>query len=152
MLNSKRYGGIDPGISGACAVVDSNSHIVDLYDYTDDASSLYAIFKRLSELDIVIYIEDVLFMSMQSFKNQFKYIATFYEYIFLMKLFGIKYKIISSRVWKKEFNLTKDKKLSFKLAQDIIDGSEAYLKTVSKHHNRAEAALIALYAERCENK
>ena len=145
---NKHFAGIDPGLTGAIAVINNHAQIIQVDDYSAEPRKLFNIYQRLSKLDLTVCIENIMFMSQQSFKNQFKYIATFFIQVFLLELFGIEYKIVDSRAWKKEFKITKDKKESFNLAKDIFDNSASVLLSVSKHHNRAEALLLAEYGRR----
>jgi len=106
---NKHFAGIDPGLTGAIAVINNHGKIVNVYDYKAEPRKLFNIYQRLSKLDLTVCIENIMFMSQQSFVNQFKYLATFFQHVFLLELFGIEYKIVDSKEWKKEFSLGKEK-------------------------------------------
>lgn len=141
--------GIDPGISGAIAII-QDSRIIDIIDYTDDIFELNKVYKSFSKKHTSVIIEECLFFGNQSFKNQFKYIETYFVHKLLMKLHGIPFVEVKPSKWKKEFKLGKDKKESFQLAKQWFDDADKYLKVMSKHHNRAEALLLAEYLRRSE--
>jgi len=141
--------GIDGGITGALALV-IPSEIKLVFPYEPNAKDLLNIYKRIvaREGNICAVIEDIWINPKQSFKNQRKYIETFFRHIYLLELFKIDYQVKPIRTWKKEFGLNSEKRLSVELAHLLFDNSEKFLGKLIKDNNEAEAVLLAEYARR----
>ncbi|KKR11713.1 MAG: hypothetical protein UT41_C0007G0006 [Candidatus Wolfebacteria bacterium GW2011_GWC2_39_22] len=176
---NKHFAGIDPGLTGCIALIDNNAKILNVYDYPNNSRKLFQVYQRLNKIDgLTVCIENIMFMGKQSFSAQFRYLATYFEHIYLLNLFEIPYKIVNSQDWKKEFKLNKTKErlirpenitdkefklikdrktrankkeqkdLSFDIARSFFDNSDFVLFLRNEHHNRADALLMAEYSRR----
>jgi crossover junction endodeoxyribonuclease RuvC len=149
--------GIDPGISGAIAVLDGDGEIVQIFDMPIVELKIgNAIKKRVSPQSIVselhlfknddvhAVIEQVNAMPGQGVTSMFSFgkTAGILEGILAGMVFPYSH-VIPGR-WKKHHNLNASKDAARELAMRTWP-SKADLFKLKKHDGRAEAALIALY-------
>lgn len=140
--------GIDPGISGALAFF--NEDIPDRVEAFDlpvvagviDGRNLALLIKRHAPTKVII--EDVHSMPKQGVASTFKFGRAFGTAIGIVEGLGIPVTYVSPAKWKRHFNLDSDGEKSRRMALNTFPQT-ASLFARKKDHNRAEAALIALY-------
>lgn len=152
------YIGIDPGITGAVGVVLDDSEFV--YDIPTvnvgkkktareiDAVGLYGIVRMWHRrYNVVACVERTHAMPGQGVTSMFSMGVS--RGIVLGVLAGAEVKVVSvePQAWKKHFGLLKaDKEASRALAVELFPGVADKLR-LKKHHNRAEALLLARYLQ-----
>jgi hypothetical protein len=152
----KTYVGVDPGKTGAVAVLRSDE--ITFYDYP--VPDLRMIIKPDEEIFIAIeraqaWPGDIKKacpacgrVPSQGSVATFNYGKEYGIYLGTFVALGLPYAEIQPIQWKREFSLLKtDKKTSVDMAVKLFPGVADQLKLV-KHHGRAEALLIAEYARR----
>lgn len=143
----KYFIGIDPGVTGAIAVLTKNK-IEAVFDYPrDNPRKLLEIYRSINTPDTVAVMEQII--SLPGAHRQELYKSFFWQ-DFCMNHTGIEYTTVYPNTWKKEFSLTKSKGKddAYNLCFQIFDEAGEYLKTKTNHHNRAEALLLADFCRR----
>lgn len=154
--------GIDPGLTGAVTVLDSNGEFVRVYD-TPTVEATYGTNKgkkKRSEFDTpemrrflldygndgsICIIEKVGAMRGQGVTGMFRFGYGYGLWIGLLSGVGIPLVEVSPIRWKKAFNLIKaNKDKSVEKALKIFPDMKEVL-FLKKHHNRADSALLAKY-------
>ena len=145
------YIGVDVGvISGAYAAVNHNGEFVACGDITSidgriDARDFYNQLKScVSSFDAgMIAVEDVHSMPKQGISSTSKFMRAAGAIEATAALTRHPLVLVSPQRWKKHHNLIgKDKEASLEMARQLFPDAELRLK---KHHNRAEALMIALW-------
>uniref|UniRef100_A0A6M3IGY2 Uncharacterized protein n=2 Tax=viral metagenome TaxID=1070528 RepID=A0A6M3IGY2_9ZZZZ len=145
----KIFMGIDPGETGAFAIIDADMDVIALADFHDRQ---YAYPADKSSMKAVI--EEAQSMPKQGVSSTFKYGVNFGRWLEWLDIAGIPYQRIRPAKWKKAVcdggaRRGKDgKEYSLELARRLFPSVSEELKR-KKDHNRAEALLIALY---CRNQ
>lgn len=151
----KVYVGIDPGKMGAVAILhapsaellfgDVATHVDISFHETEDFERNPGI---IDFIEVFVCIEKAQAMPKQGVVSMFHYGVSYGTMIGILKALRKPYQEVSPRTWKKEFSLfTHNKKESVAMAIKLFPKVDGYLK-LAKHHNRAEALLIAEYARR----
>lgn len=153
--------GIDPGVSGAAAIIGENGAmlaITDMPTVLANKSSnrqmvnAYALAATLREWmsthgPCVAITENVNTMPEQGIASSGAFMKSYGMILGVVAALGISMEIVSPQRWKKHFALSRDKDSARELAQRMFPAAPLNLK---KHHNRAEALLLAkYYRERC---
>lgn len=155
--------GIDPGITGAIAVLDDELHLLEIYDMPAifsgktnqvNAAALakilvscqsYSVVKGKSTGGIKIYLEQVNAMPGQGVTSMFNFGVS---YGIVMGICGtLEYPLFLIRpgLWKRKAGLLgKPKDAARGLAQHLYPNADLALK---KHIGRADAILIARFGE-----
>lgn len=161
--------GIDPGVSGAMALLDTEDNtlkIVQFPTYTIanssgknrnhlDHSQLADILHNLTTSGrqagrpIRVVIEQVNAMPGQGVVSTFTFGKAYGTLIGLVAGARLPLTLVRPNEWKKEMRLTNDKDDSRRRASDILPDC-AKLWPLKGDHNKAEATLLALYAARME--
>lgn len=145
------YIGVDVGvISGAYAAVNHNGEFVACGDITSidgriDARDFYSQLKScISSFDTgIIAVEDVHSMPKQGIASTSKFMRAAGAIEATAALTRYPLVLVSPQKWKKHHDLIgKDKNASLDMARELFPDAELRLK---KHHNRAEALMIALW-------
>ena len=145
--------GIDPGASGALAVLEGDS--IDVYDTPHHSGivSPTAIGAWLRYHPVLIsdntvcWIEDVHSMPRQGVASAFKFGRAFGTVIGVVGGAGIPINYVTPGKWKRALGLSSDKTACRRRAQELWP-QQAHLFARVKDDGRAEAALIALYGSR----
>ncbi len=139
--------GVDPGLSGAIALVDSYGVLVDVYDMPVLNRNVSP--QLLHDLDAwdecgPVVIEDVHSMPKQGVASSFKFGRSkgVVEGYFAALAMPIRY--VAPSVWKRDLKLSKDKGASRERAVELWPGKASLFARV-KDDGRAEAALIAYW-------
>lgn len=142
--------GIDPGITGAIALYDTRgpARVEDLptigigASQMLDAAALFDLVTQWKPDEIVT--EYATAMPKQGVSSVFKYGKAFGQLLGVIQISGVPWHVVPSRKWKTFYRLGPDKELSRAAALRLFPDlhGELFLK---KHHQRAEALLIARY-------
>lgn len=141
--------GIDPGLTGAIALLDSYGVLLNVYDMPvldrDVSAQLVADLDDWRGLDFhrsVTVIEDVHSMPKQGVASSFKFGRGkgVVEGVFAGA--GLSLRYVAPSKWKRDLKLSKDKGASRQLAMELWPAHVGLFKRV-KDDGRAEAALIA---------
>ena len=144
--------GIDPGVSGAIAIVDNNGALIDAYDMPVVAGQVSA--HLLATVECwkgyvdnpfgTVVIEDVHAMPKQGVTSSFNFGRSkgVVEGVFAGAGLPIEY--VTPAKWKRALGLTKDKGACRRRAIELWPAHSDKFKR-AKDDGRAEAALIALW-------
>ena len=142
------YIGIDPGKSGALAIIDGENARVIPFDEQEyiEILNILAIDHSLS----VVCLEDVHSMPGQGVKSTFNFGENFGWIQGVLCAMRIPYQLVSPKKWKGEFSLTSDKKGSIACCKRLFPGASLLRtdKCKSEDDGMAEALLMAEYARR----
>jgi crossover junction endodeoxyribonuclease RuvC len=145
--------GIDPGISGALAILlpdGSPELLADLPVIRDrslawiDGSELQSlILGALQGRTAVAMVERVSSMPGQGIASAFQFGVGFGSILGVLQALHIRIEFVTPVVWKRSYGLSKDKHASLHKARLMFPKAELHL---AKHDGRAEALLIAQWA------
>ena len=141
--------GVDPGVSGAFAFfsTDHTGHI-DVYDMPildGDVDPQDAVPDDRKVPANIAMIERSHPHPKEGVSSVWRYASAFTTAVVVIKLLEIPIIFVSPAKWKKSLSLTKDKEQSRARAIETFPAC-AELFRLNKHHNRAEAAMLAFYA------
>lgn len=155
MTEKKIYIGIDPGQSGACAILARKEQFV--FDFEDilviNELKAYADLYHYgpANYELLAAIEKVHSMPKQGVSSSFKFGTNFGIWQGRLQALEIPYIFVTPGKWQKVVfdSMTKGdrKEMSLDLARRLFPWAELHLK---KHHGRAEALLIAEYLRRTD--
>ena len=140
--------GIDPGLSGAWALINSNGKYIACGDmHNEDGrvltrhvwAEMVTAVKRNS---VTVALERVHSMPKQGVATTFAFGAAYGCALTLGNMFKEPAVLVTPNQWKKFYGLSSNKNESSSLAQDLWLDAPINLK---KHNGRAEALLIANY-------
>ncbi|MDA8260240.1 MAG: crossover junction endodeoxyribonuclease [Betaproteobacteria bacterium] len=149
--------GLDPGVSGAVGVLTESGKFVDVFDMPTVLANkssnrqmvnAYELANLLrSQLtnapaDVVAITEGVNAMPEQGVSSVFAFGKSYGILLGVLAALGISTHIVSPAKWKAYFALGREKDQSRELAQRMWPAAPLGLK---KHHNRAEALMLARY-------
>lgn len=148
---------IDPGISGAAAALNGRrcfDSIIDLPTVGEgkrrviDTQSFWCWVGNLNPTRIIM--ENVHSMPKQGLSSTFRFGMAFGALQAICNIWlGRDIELVEPQVWKAYFELSgKDKEESRQLATDLFPDEAYYKLTRKKDHQRAEAMLIAWWANR----
>lgn len=141
------YVGIDPGKSGAMAIIyEDGSHREIVFQETDYMYELLA----LSGKKVKCVLEHVHSMPGDSKRGAFAFGENFGYIKGLLKAYRIPYELVNPQKWKREFSVTADKNTSIEVAERLFPGSD-FRRTercTKPHDGMCEALLMAEYARR----
>lgn len=141
--------GIDPGLSGALAVVDQRHQLVAVYDMplgngAVSAQQLVALAPWASPDYGPAVIEDVHAMPKQGVSSSFGFGRSKGVVEGVMATAGRPLVYVAPSTWKRRMGLSRDKGASRQRAVELWPAMADAFRLV-KHDGRAEAALIALW-------
>lgn len=146
------WGGIDPGLTGAIAFI-SESSSVDVFDYPGNPSGAAQIIKDwcMNHSIRMLVLERVSAMPKQGVSSVFKLGHNYGCWDGILSSLDVPYLVEPPRVWQKGLIRKTDgadpKSRSLTVARRLFPKAPLGLK---KHHNRADALLMAYYARRSE--
>lgn len=156
--------GIDPGSSGAIAVLTESGKFIDVQDMPTVAANKSSNRQMVSPIDlaklirnqmvnapadVVAITEGVNAMPGQGVSSVFAFGKSYGILLGVLAALGISTHIVSPQRWKSFYSLGREKDQSRELAQRMWPDAPLNLK---KHHGRAEALLLAKYFVDCEGK
>lgn len=140
------YMGIDPGLSGAIAFLNSDGRLISVFDtpIVDKNINSPELARIISsERPEVAIIESVNAMPGQGVSSMFRFGQSFGTMIGVVSAFNIPLHFTSASRWKKHFRLSADKEEARSLAVSLWPSCDKFSR--KKDHGRAEAALLARY-------
>jgi crossover junction endodeoxyribonuclease RuvC len=144
--------GIDPGLTGALAILSVNGFeaVHDLPVIRDhslawiDGGQLQSILlDALRGRTAHAVVERVSAMPKQGVASSFQFGVGFGSVLSVLQAMHISLELITPAVWKRSLNLSKDKHASLHKARLLFPHAELHL---AKHDGRAEALLLAHHA------
>jgi crossover junction endodeoxyribonuclease RuvC len=158
--------GIDPGATGAIAVLDDNNRFIEVHDMPcvilsgnsqevngAELAKLFRKWQKMFLTDLVVYLERVHTMPGQGAASQGNFMMSYGKIKGVLEALGIPYFLVTPQSWKRRAGLPRRKtgqdKSAFKdmsraLAQQLFP--MAPLSKV-KYGGRADALLIARFGE-----
>ncbi len=141
--------GIDPGKSGALAVISENGIVgVTVFDEEKYADILGAVWNGKG--NAICCLEHVGAMPGQGVTSMFSFGENFGFIQGLLKANGIPYQLVRPQKWKKEFSITANKNTSIEVCKRLFP-NVSLLPTErcrKDHDGMAEALLMAEFARR----
>lgn len=149
----KIYIGIDPGKSGAMAVIRSSAHSPEKIEVVPfDAAQYSLTLARISSgvCPVTCCVEKVGAMPGQGVVSMFNFGHNLGLIEGLLRAYGIPYQLVPPQTWKKEFSLSSDKAKSIEVCQKLFPDVSLLATERSRKPNdgMAEALLMAEYARR----
>lgn len=140
--------GIDPGKSGALAVIDTETGIAFAIPY--DPQKYIDELRCLDPAKTVACLEHVHAMPKQGVTSQFTFGANFGWIQGVMDTLRIPYELVNPRKWKLEFSVTADKNSGIEVCKRLYPEVSLLPTDRCKKDNdgMAEALLMAEYARR----
>ncbi len=145
--------GIDPGLSGAIAILDSAGCIETVRDlpiirdaklaWVDGSELQSIIMAALHGRTAVAMVERVSSMPGQGIASSFQFGVGFGSILSILQAMHIPLEFVTPAVWKKSYGLGRDKHASLHKARLLYPTAELHL---AKHDGRAEGLLLARYA------
>ena len=145
--------GIDPGLSGAVAILDQAGELVSVTDlpvirdlslaWIDGNELQSIILGALQGRTAGAIIERVSSMPGQGIASSFQFGVGFGSVLSILQALYIPLEFVTAAVWKRSYGLGKDKHASLHKARLLYPAAELHL---AKHHGRAEALLVARYS------
>lgn len=149
MSNDKiAFCGIDPGQSGALAIIYDGGVTVQPYDESEYVLLLRT-FKE-SGYRIHTVLEHVGAMPKQGVSSTFKFGMNFGIVQGMLIALGIPFELVRPQKWKKEFSCTSDKNTSISVAQRMFPDVDLKrtARCLKPHDGICEALLMAEYCRR----
>lgn len=144
----KAYVGIDPGKSGAIAVIREDGQVET---YTFDPSVYATVLDYISKnTDPICCLEKVGAMPGQGVVSMFNFGHNFGFIEGVLTVTKMPYQLVPPQTWKKEFSLTSDKAKSIEVCQKLFPNANLMATNRSRKPSDgiAEALLMAEYARR----
>ena len=145
-----RFVGIDPGKSGAIAIInEGNIEAVENFDLDLYRKLLIEKIVHLDRNQYKVFIEDVHAMPGQGVTSMFHFGENFGQICGLLTGLGIQYEKVIPSKWKKVLGVTSDKQTSIDKANELYFDPPLFRTIRSRvpDNNRAESILIAEYAK-----
>lgn len=148
-----KFIGIDPGITGAVAIIDSEK--IELIDSPfvqiktrrkPDVVGYYQILKDLTS-NSILTIEEVHPMPGQGAIAGFNFGMAYGVWVGIFAALQIHYEFVSPQKWKRQMGVRGEKDESRTVALQLFPHLANQLN-LKKHHNRADALLMAEYSKR----
>ena len=143
------YIGIDPGQSGALAIIKDGEIKLHPFDEQKYINECYLVQNYYKE-NVKCCLEHVSAMPGQGVTSMFRFGENFGFIQGVLKSFGIPYELVRPQKWKKEFGITADKNTSIEVCKRLFPGVD--LKRTERcrkdDDGLAEALLMAEYARR----
>ena len=144
--------GIDPGLSGACAVLEEGKFTTffDTPIFKVGSKKEYNINEMAkflsSHITASVFIEKQLPIPRQSSQSTFKTGYGFGLWVGIITTLNLPYTIVHPKTWKKKMlkDMPKEKDASRSRAIQLFPNTADHLN-LKKHHDRAEALLLAEY-------
>lgn len=149
------FAGIDPGLSGAIAVIDSAGQFVWVEDMPTllrgkgavkrevDAAGIAHLLRPIADQIRLFMVEKVSAMPAQGSASTFSLGHSLGTAVAVVQTLGIPVELVSPATWKKRMGLTRDKEDARAKAIHLWPTAPLHLK---RHADRSEALLLARYA------
>ena len=157
--------GIDPGVSGAIALLDGRRvmSVIDMPVLAAegaksrrilDAARIVRLFRRLVATaggkEITAVLEEVRSMPRDGHVGAFAFGRSYGVLETALAAAGMPYQTVRPAVWKRAMGVTADKDQARAMASRLLPSGSG-LWPLKKHDGRAEAALLALYGSKERN-
>lgn len=144
------YIGIDPGKSGALAVV--GDLWCEAYSFSEE--NYIVVLNSIREKIALAVVERVGAMPKQGVVSTFQFGQNFGWTLGVLATLKIPYELILPKTWKKEFGCTSDKNTSIDVAKRLFPGVSLMRteRCTTPHDGKAEALLMAEYARRLRER
>lgn len=145
----KTYIGVDPGKSGAMAIIHALGNVeVIPFDAVNYSLALARV--RSGAYPVTCCVEKVSAMPGQGVVSMFNFGHNLGVIEGLLRGYGIPYQLVPPQTWKKEFSLSSDKNKSIEVCQKLFPKVSLLATERSRKPSDgiAEAVLIAEYARR----
>lgn len=145
----KTYIGVDPGKSGAMAIIHASGEVeVIPFDAVNYSLALARV--RSGAYPVTCCVEKVSAMPGQGVVSMFNFGHNLGVIEGLLRGYGIPYQLVPPQTWKKEFSLSSDKNKSIEVCQKLFPKVSLLATERSRKPSDgiAEAVLIAEYARR----
>ena len=146
--------GIDPGLTGALAIIDDAGAVVALSDlpvirdlslaWVDGSALQSLLLDAIGGRQSRAVVERVSAMPKQGIASAFCFGVGLGSILSVLQALHIPLELVTPGVWKRSYGLGKDKHASLHKARLMFPSAELHL---AKHDGRAEALLIARYAQ-----
>ena len=150
--------GIDPGLTGAVAVLDAHGTLEALADTPTlslkvqrgmrqvyDVPGMVELLRPYAGQQCHVYIEESQAMPGQGTRSMLTIGFGYGLWLGILASLALPYTAVRPAVWKRSMGLSSDKEASRFRAMQLYPGADLRLK---KHHGRAEALLLAAYGLR----
>lgn len=151
-MKEKAYIGIDPGKTGAAALIAkryTGEEYIDIIDYLEPIALTQEIKEWAETYNIVLaVVEKVHSMPGQGVVSSFNFGVNFGIWRGILSALQIPHVFIPPQVWQKGLFSKTDgynKKRGLSVVRRLYPGSQFF--KLEKHHNRADALLMARYAK-----
>jgi hypothetical protein len=142
------YLGIDPGRKGAFAMWNPDADEMHLRDMPDTPMGVYELVRGMSNMDIkMCMLEKPLYMERTGVRNVSVMAFNFGVLYLSLTVCSVPFKEVAPGRWKKQMDLSSDKRESLKMAQALFPTHKDSFKLM-KDNDRAEAALLAYYSSK----
>ena len=144
------YIGIDPGKSGAMAIITQPAAGVDVRLGPFAEQDYKNVARIARDVAVGCVVERVTAMPKQGVTSMFNFGVNFGFIQGLLTAYGIPFELVSPAKWKREFGVTSDKNTSIAVAQRLFPGVSLLRTERCKKPDDgiAEALLMAEYARR----
>ena len=146
------YIGLDPGKSGAFAILRSTHGRTDLQAHGDfDKASIVSLFAAVAHMPegAICCLEKVHAMPKQGSVSMFSFGENYGWLKGVLDACRIPFQESPPQTWKKEFGLNSDKVKSIEVCRQLFPNAELIPPNCRKPHDGiAEAILMAVYAQR----
>ena len=145
----KTYIGIDPGKSGAMAIMHPTGDI-EVIPFDAVKYSVALAHVSLKSDGVMCCVEKVSAMPGQGVVSMFNFGHNLGVIEGLLRGYGVPYQLVPPQTWKKEFSLSSDKAKSIEVCQKLFPNVSLLATERSRKPNdgMAEALLMAEYARR----
>lgn len=137
--------GIDPGKTGAISFINTLNYIIDIYDWVDCSTMNNILADHYISFAV---LEKVASRPKQGVVSTFNFGENFGMWQGLLTAHNIPYTLATPQKWMKGQVVPSDhknkKKRALTVCRRLYPGDEHF--KLEKHHNRADATLIARYA------
>jgi len=145
----KAYIGIDPGTTGALAIIDADQKIIGIHDWqelNDDSGAADIVIHYMALYDVSAAIELVHSMPKQGVSSTFKFADNYGTWKGILAGLRVPRTLVRPQTWQKGIISKADgKRATLATARRLWPDAEL---TLVKHHNRADALLIADWLRR----
>jgi hypothetical protein len=142
--------GIDPGVTGAMAIIYEEEGDYDVFDFDRD-TTLIVLNELLDNAEDAVAVVEKQWMRKGDSTHMGKLIQNFGEWVGRLDINFFEHREVAARTWKNAMGVTSNKKAAMELAKSLFPEVEHKLQR-AKDHNRAEALLIANYCAKLYNE
>ncbi len=149
MNKERAFAGVDPGQTGAIAIITPDG--VDIMDYGETHEMIMQLKEWNSDYHLVAYIEKVHAMPKQGVSSTFKFGVNYGIWQGMLYAIGVPFYFVTPQKWQKTMLSDSSEQTTKKKSLDVARRlypkiASTYLKR-QKDHGRSDALLIATYAK-----